>query len=277
MGREGEDPTTPFWGHGNYVGPFWSDGKIQSSVEWGSKKPTDEFDALAQQHDAAYAHWKDDKHREAADLIFAEEARKLKKSYGNSPAAQTRFAAAMVEEGNYTSRQAKKLAADIASHGWLGAVKFQIQNMVDSQKRMNGTYLKSELARVREYYDAHARHGGEGSQSPEGKDGKQILPVVAKTPKLSHNTVVPDTEIPFVQNGRSWYTRYRQKKRIQRFGRLKQEAIDSINDPSARRGARPPNVRAAVNIIDFTKTNKNQVLPWFDKGSAFNGRAGGVK
>ena len=79
QGTPGEDPTSLPWTHGNYVGPYWSDGKLQSSVEWGTANPIDELDNLARQHDAAYAHWTDRAHREAADKLFADEAQKLKK------------------------------------------------------------------------------------------------------------------------------------------------------------------------------------------------------
>lgn len=40
--------------HGNYCGPWWSDGKFQTSVV-GLSEPIDEFDRTCQLHDASYA------------------------------------------------------------------------------------------------------------------------------------------------------------------------------------------------------------------------------
>lgn len=53
--------------HGNYVGPGWSAGKYQSSVE-SDVLPIDEFDATGKRHDAVYARGGD---RTRADLEFA--------------------------------------------------------------------------------------------------------------------------------------------------------------------------------------------------------------
>lgn len=55
--------------YGNYCGPYWSDGKFQSSVV-GTKEPIDEFDATCYRHDAIYAVGGD---LEAADFEFARE------------------------------------------------------------------------------------------------------------------------------------------------------------------------------------------------------------
>lgn len=55
--------------YGNYCGPYWSDGKWQTSVV-GSVDPIDELDAACQRHDAQYALGTD---RRQADLTFAAE------------------------------------------------------------------------------------------------------------------------------------------------------------------------------------------------------------
>lgn len=43
-----------YQGYGNYCGPWWSDGEVQSSVV-GSRLPIDALDAECQKHDAEYA------------------------------------------------------------------------------------------------------------------------------------------------------------------------------------------------------------------------------
>nr|UHS71954.1 MAG: hypothetical protein 2 [Luteoviridae sp.] len=155
QGLEGEDPTSPFWASGNYVGPYWSDGKLQESVEWGDKPALNALDELARRHDAAYAHYKDEKHREAADMLFAEEAKKLKQKYGSKWASDPQVAARFVEYGNHTIRQVK----DLVKIGTLGPAALpwliykQASNMIDNQKRMKGTYLKKEVGDIRQFYE----------------------------------------------------------------------------------------------------------------------------
>jgi hypothetical protein len=61
----------------NYTGPYISDGKFQSSVEFGQTPPKDALDAISRLHDSAYAHWDDSQHRRAADIIYAKEAAKI--------------------------------------------------------------------------------------------------------------------------------------------------------------------------------------------------------
>nr|WPR18096.1 MAG: PLA2 protein [Chemarfal virus 35] len=155
QGQEGEDPTSPFWASGNYVGPYWSNGKVQTSVEWGDKPALNELDALARQHDAAYAHYKDEKHREAADAIFAEEARKLKKKYGSKLAGDPQLAAAFVEYGNHTTRQIKKLANSgifVPGLGPLAVLKYGYDHVKEFTSRIKGTHLKNEKLDVRQFY-----------------------------------------------------------------------------------------------------------------------------
>ncbi len=136
---------------GEYTGPYWSDGRVQESVEWGKSTPQSELDWLSRQHDSAYAHYKDSRHREAADLLYMREAKKLA---GRFP----ELAGNLVGYGNYTARQFGILANDAAlstkltGNPLLGVVKYGVGGLVDSYKRVNGTYLKNELADVEKYY-----------------------------------------------------------------------------------------------------------------------------
>jgi hypothetical protein len=121
---------------GNYTGPYWSDGKIQSSVEFGTTDPQSELDALSRLHDTAYAHYSDRGHREAADLIYAREAKRLGEKYpeliGN-----------IVQYGNYTGRQAVQLAKDVGTvpgFPLIGLGKFAITNLFNANKMITGTY-----------------------------------------------------------------------------------------------------------------------------------------
>jgi hypothetical protein len=161
LGNEGEDPTAPWWASGNYVGPNWSDGKEQESVLWGEKPALHALDELARRHDAAYAHYKDEKHREAADMLFAEEAKKLKQKYGSKWAEDPQIAARMVEYGNHTRRQINSLAKagtlGPAALPWL--IYKSVSNMVDNHKRIKGTYLTKEVGDIRRFYETDPKKG----------------------------------------------------------------------------------------------------------------------
>nr|UHS71989.1 MAG: hypothetical protein 2 [Luteoviridae sp.] len=206
QGTPGEDPTSLPWTHGNYVGPYWSDGKLQSSVEWGTANPVDELDNLARQHDAAYAHWSDRAHREAADKLFADEAQKLKKKYGSSFASDPRVAAHAVRYGNYAHRQVSQLSDDFAHYGPLGVIKFGLNNLWNANKMLQGTYLKKERDDVSKFYaealerDRYNTRGvstagrqSYGSGTPELKtsSSKVIRPVEPVVPKTRANVRVP--------------------------------------------------------------------------------------
>jgi len=63
----------PDWGlpiiQDQYTGPYWSDGKIQSSVV-GKTEPYSKLDACSQAHDASYAIYSDRESRREADKVF---------------------------------------------------------------------------------------------------------------------------------------------------------------------------------------------------------------
>jgi len=70
----------------NYCGPYYSDGKIQSSVAYGSSEPVSKLDAACQRHDHAYAVSQGDYDKAVADTIFLQETKDLGfrgKLYGN--------------------------------------------------------------------------------------------------------------------------------------------------------------------------------------------------
>lgn len=59
----------------NYTGPYISDGKFQTSVEFGKSKPLNRLDAFSRYHDSAFAHYKDYGHRTAANSIYYDQTR----------------------------------------------------------------------------------------------------------------------------------------------------------------------------------------------------------
>ncbi len=217
LGSEGEDPSAPFWASGNYVGPYWSDGALQESVEWGNRPALNELDALARQHDAAYAHYKDERHREAADALFAEGASKLKGKYGDKLAEDPRVAATLVKYGNYAARKASKLP-EYASMGGLGILKYGYDHIKEMTQRIDGSYLSKEKSDVRKFYEADVARRPIG---PRGKDpGARIEQDSPKTtiesfsgrqeePKSQRSSATPHT--PELS-----YTPLRAKKRYRK-------------------------------------------------------------
>lgn len=137
---------------GNYTGPYWSDGRLQESVEFGSSDPQSELDKLSRLHDTAYAHYTDRQHREAADEIYERDARVLA---GKFP----ELAGKLVLYGNYGARQRAQLGADFATLGPLGLLKFAGTNMWNANKMIHGTYLKNEKADIERLYGTDPRKG----------------------------------------------------------------------------------------------------------------------
>lgn len=57
----------------NYLGPYWSDGRIQPSVAYGKSRPKNDLDDAARIHDTRYAMYSGDSHAlAAADNEFYE-------------------------------------------------------------------------------------------------------------------------------------------------------------------------------------------------------------
>lgn len=105
----------------NYTGPYISDGKIQSSVEFGKAVPKDELDQLSRLHDSAYAHFSDDLHRTAADKLFSESAKDLAKALPD-------VAGVLVLYGNKIADFAVNLYEKESALGFYGILLAGIQN-----------------------------------------------------------------------------------------------------------------------------------------------------
>ncbi len=127
----------------NYTGPYISDGIFQTSVEFGSATPKDQLDALSRLHDSAYAKYKDFGHRKAADVIYANEARKLIGLYPE-------LAGLAVKYGNQIIGSASNLLGGY-KYGPLGFVAGAIKNGLDLHDYMlNSTKYKNDVS---QYYN----------------------------------------------------------------------------------------------------------------------------
>lgn len=269
LGKEGEDPSSPFWGHGNYVGPYWSNGVQQSSVEWGNKEPIDALDALARQHDSAYAKFSDRPHREAADAIFAQEARKLTQVYGKGWAADPKVAAALVQYGNYTQRQIKQLG-EYTNYGTkgmvgniIGAVRFGVGNLLNAGKMVNGTYLKQEKDDIEKYFQTDPKRTG-GGGLPIIVKGVVDRPLTKKTgpsagtPKKG-NKVQPAVETkPDVTNHTNLIKN--QAQRFRDYSALHAAAVASTGRPRVWKKRTKKNLNAALPA-SYLLRKRNAVRP----------------
>jgi len=199
---------------GNYTGPHWSDGKVQESVEWGDSNPQGELDYLSREHDSAYARFKDDKHREAADKIYHDKATKLA---GKFP----QLAGNLVLYGNHAGRQAGKLFKNAKTGamfgGPLGALAGAIYtaggNIVDNMSRINGTYLKKEMADIEKYNQSDPR---KVTLKDKALNAKNLVSPSPSKPGKPESTTKSD----LIE---------KQARRFQNYAALEKEAKQSIN------------------------------------------------
>lgn len=187
---------------GNYTGPYWSNGKLQTSVEFGDVEPQSALDQISRMHDTAYAHYPDRAHREAADEIYNRDAKALA---GRFP----ELAGSIVLYGNYASRQAQQLARDVGFSALpgigtlFGLGKFAVTNFINHNKMLNGTYLKKEKEEIEKLYsndpilregqdkiDKFRRAYGKGKEAMNSKSGALSKPIPEEAPrKLDHPVV----------------------------------------------------------------------------------------
>lgn len=132
----------------SYTGPYWSDGKLQSSVEFGKTPPGSALDAESRLHDSAYAHYQDLQHRMAADEIYEMNTRNL--------GIVANAAGKAVVYGNQTIRSGMNLGTNVMKYGPFGLIVGAVQNaynlydyMINEEK-----YIKE----VKAYYATDPVH-----------------------------------------------------------------------------------------------------------------------
>jgi len=138
---------------GKYTGPYWSDGKLQESVEFGDSEPVDYVDEMSRLHDSAYAKYKgQDAMLAAADELYYESLQK-------DPSMKAQIARNAVLYGNYTTAKLSRLAeiegsaAKFGLPGMLGGLLyFGVENLVDLNSRLSGDKYAKEKEILREYY-----------------------------------------------------------------------------------------------------------------------------
>ncbi len=138
----------------NYTGPYRSDGKWQESVAFGASLPQDAVDRASRLHDSAYANFKDENHRIAADILYQE-------MLGQEDTLKARTFRGIPVYGNYLKNRAAEYGEGFATGlklgglpGALGGVvltgarniyrNFDLINNLDKYKREVSDYYKTD-------------------------------------------------------------------------------------------------------------------------------------
>jgi len=158
---------------GNYIGPMWSNGKFQESVEWGDLSPTDELDLAAYYHDSAYARYKDASHRRVADQIFAEQVKDL-------PGGKAAIARLAVTHGNTIVNGLKRLTTNsafgaVTGAAALGIVYSGLQNMKDSYDMLPGGKDEKSKKEVLAYHETDPYKRQNMFKKPAGKPAGAVI------------------------------------------------------------------------------------------------------
>lgn len=148
----------------NYTGPYRSDGKWQTSVAFGTSVPLDDVDRASRLHDSAYAHYTDESHRTAADILYQE-------MLAGNVSTKGRIVRGLPVYGNYVKNRAAEYGEGFATGmklaglpGALGGVvltgarniwrQFDLLNNLDKYKREVTEYYKTDpLAATHQSYE----------------------------------------------------------------------------------------------------------------------------
>lgn len=178
-----------------YTGPFWSDGRLQSSVKFGSNKPIDETDYESRLHDTAYAVYSDEKHRTAADWLYKERLDKV-------PTLKAKIVKNLPYYGNQlTTGHVSGLLSPLSS---LAMYDYILHIYNTDRKIKNGEYMK-EIADVQNLYLTDPYNMG-NILAPA------IYPEAFEEPKSNNtwlrgttsNEVAPETTWSVTPNGNSF-------------------------------------------------------------------------
>jgi hypothetical protein len=162
----------------NYTGPYWSDGKLQQSVEFGSSLPTSDLDRASRLHDSAYAKFKDERHRIAADSIYSDTLRTV-------DSASARLIRGLPVYGNYTKNRAYEYGEALASGMKFGGLPGAVGSLAVAS--IKNLFLQHDLLinmdkykrEVRDYYATDplkATHQSYGTETVAADRG--FLPVM---------------------------------------------------------------------------------------------------
>lgn len=155
----------------NYTGPYISNGKFQTSVEFGEVEPLDVLDSFSRLHDSAYAKWEDSLHRTVADKIYYDSVKNLSGLFPE-------IASDVVLYGNRIGRSVSNIASSIATYGPLGIVVGGVKNMYDLYSYMSESSSGKIRKEILNYYatDPYPQYQVDGdNMNKRGKLGEASL------------------------------------------------------------------------------------------------------
>jgi hypothetical protein len=127
-----------------YTGPYYSNGKFQNSVAFGSALPTDYTSSQSRLHDSAYAYYPDDRHRVAADWIYSQ-------LLSRDDSIKSSIVRNLPLYGNLVAPDPQDLALVFSPLAILVAAKSAIRLAVTTRDIANGAY-NQEITDVLNYY-----------------------------------------------------------------------------------------------------------------------------
>ena len=233
---------------GNYIGPGWSDGKLQESVEWGSSDPRDELDLLAYYHDSAYAKFKDEKHRMEADRIFTEKASKI-------PGGLAAISKVAVTHGNMVKRSAERTASNVSTGASLfgpigalgGLIYTGVQNIVKANDMLPGGDNEKARREVLKYYETDP-HKRQNMQFDKSKNVNTPVnnPKTPSPPKQSEE----EADALRKRSVKSQVEMREEAKRMEAVWAAAKEKRDAKRKPPATNPKPPP-----VGVMDGPSSN----------------------
>jgi len=196
-----------------YTGPFWSNGRFQSSVKFGSNKPIDETDYESRLHDTAYAVYDDDAHRTVADWLYKERLDKI-------PTLKAKIVKNLPYYGNQLN--AGHVSGLLSPLSILALYDYILRVYNTERKFKNGEYMK-EIADVQNLYKQDPYNMGnilapafypESFEQPkanntwlrgstETNNTWSVTPNGGSFPNVSRNSIVP---VNLSEDGNMLYT-----------------------------------------------------------------------
>lgn len=163
-----------------YTGPYWSNGKFQSSVEFGDCVPIDRVDYESRLHDTAFARYGDTRHRTAADWIYQQRLAKV-------PGIKSALVRNLPLYGNYLG--ADKISGLFGPLSLLNAVS-SLYDIYDLDNQFKQGKYDSEIADVMKLYQEDPLNMGNITAPMAYPDQFE-----KGGPKIRRNRILPDSTV----------------------------------------------------------------------------------
>lgn len=169
---------------GNYTGPYVSDGKFQTSVEWGEAETLNPLDEASRRHDSAYARFSDRKHRMAADVLYKLETDRMNGSLPGIAGNAVVYGNEALEQGGDLSTKLT-LTRAAGANPLAGLVAHELSWLYDMNERLNTRdWLAKEKQEVLDYYKTDPRAKAPIRQVDSAP--RQVETTVDVVPTVSH-------------------------------------------------------------------------------------------